>query len=311
MEHTQHNLFKLTSAIRQYFNEQEFIEVFAPPIVENPGMETHLHPFQVKGVYPERELPLYLHTSPEFFMKKLLSEGLEKIYNLSFSFRDEPDSETHRKQFLMLEWYRAHSYYDDIKKDCDQIISKSFEVFDKNMPSRQTVTVNELFQEKLKFLPTDFLDVKDFKEKVLMDFPNLVKPHEDIWPWEDYFFVLFLNLIEPDFKSIPYLMVDEFPAPLAALSTLSKNDQKVCERFEIYLSGTEVANCFNELTDFDIQKDRFDFLEKSKKELYNYQLNEPKEFYKTLKKGIPKASGIALGIERLLMSILGRNHFID
>jgi len=311
MEHIQQNLFILTRAIREFFNNQDFIEVFAPPLVENPGMECHLHPFQIKGLHPKRDLPLYLHTSPEFFMKKLLSEGLEKIYNLSFSFRDEPNSETHRKQFLMLEWYRAHSYYDDIKNDCDQILKHSFYAFEKSAPQRQCATVDELFNEYAHFSILDFLEAKELKEKVLKDFPKLVRAHDDLWPWEDYFYILFLNLIEPEFKNIPYIMVDKFPSPLAALSTLSQKDSRVCERFEIYLSGIEVANCFNELTDLKVQKSRFEHLARMKSELYKYELNSPDSFYKSLEKGMPKASGIALGIERLLASILGSKQFIS
>ena len=102
-------LFHTVAACRHFFQERDYIETPTPPIVENPGMEAHLHPFQVKSVHQNKELPLYLHTSPEFQMKELLSEGMEKIYHLGYCFRDEPSSATHRHQFLMLEWYQARN----------------------------------------------------------------------------------------------------------------------------------------------------------------------------------------------------------
>src|SRR6478735_111478 len=95
--------FEFIQLIRKYFAEQDFLEVVTPPAVENPGMEVHIHPFQLRSSVTKQELPLYLHTSPEFCMKELLAddgEALEKIFQLSYCFRDEPDSSIHRKQFL-------------------------------------------------------------------------------------------------------------------------------------------------------------------------------------------------------------------
>jgi lysyl-tRNA synthetase class 2 len=309
--HLQHNLSILLGELRLYFTKNGFLEVQVPPIVSNPGMEAHLHPFEIKSKYNNKDLNLYLHTSPEFYMKKLLSEGLEKIYNISFSFRDEPDSETHRKQFMMLEWYRSNTDYSAIKKDTDNIINKSYLALGKKSPLRQYVTVDELFQNHLGFSILNFLSPKDLKEKIQLDFPQLIQNHSDLWPWEDYFFLLFLNKIEPHFKSIPYLMVDQFPAPLSALSTIDKNDPRICHRFEVYLNGLEVANCFNELTDTQEQKIRFDSEEKKKMSLYNYKLPQADVLYSALEKGLPPSSGIALGVERLLYSITSKESFLS
>jgi lysyl-tRNA synthetase class 2 len=310
-KHIQENLYVLLSAIRQYFAEQKFLEVQVPPIVSNPGMEAHLHPFKVTGVQDKNLNNLYLHTSPEFFMKKLLSEGLEKIFNISYSFRHEPRSETHRPQFLMLEWYRKGETYEAIESDCDHMIKSCFQAFEKDVPTKQYVTVNELFENTLSFSILDFLDTNHLEEKILKDYPQLLS-HKPVtpWPWEDYFFLLFLNLIEPEFKNIPYLMVDLFPSPLAALSTLNPNDPRTCQRFEIYLNGIELANCFNELTNLNEQRHRMSKEAKKKKELYGYELPEPSILYNALEKGIgTPSSGIALGIERLLYAITNEDSF--
>ncbi len=122
--------FALTQAIRNFFNSKGFTDVMTPPMVQNPGMETHVHPFDVRSKRSGKMTGLSLHTSPEFHMKELLSlkeEELDKIFNISYCFRDEPKSEFHRKQFLMLEWYRKNERYESIMRDCERLIPYCFD----------------------------------------------------------------------------------------------------------------------------------------------------------------------------------------
>ncbi|MCF8059163.1 MAG: hypothetical protein K9K67_07695 [Bacteriovoracaceae bacterium] len=302
-------LFETVAACRHFFNQNDFLETPTPPIVENPGMEAHLHPFQVKSPYHQKDYPLYLHTSPEFHMKELLSEGFSKIYNLGYCFRDEPASQTHRPQFLMLEWYRANAFYHEIKVDTlnliqfvyEHLLSKGISLLGKQQVTE--VTVDELFQQKLNFSILDFLDPVELRKKILKDFPKLLNPETPNLPWEDYFYLLFLNEIEPHFKNYNILVVDKFPAPLAALSTIDPKNPNVCQRFEIYLNGLELCNCFNELTNLPEQKQRMKEESKKKAELYGYELNEPNTLYKALERGIPPSAGNALGVERLYMGL--------
>ena len=141
------------------------------------------------------------------------------------------------------------------------------------------------------------------ENKFTADFPNVPLPDQEC-EWDDYYFLLFLNEIEPKFKDIDYLLLYDLPHHLSALSTLKESDPRVCERFEIYINGIELCNCFNELTNHDEQKKRFNEQEKLKKRLYNYSLPEPSDFYCTLESGYPKSAGIALGVERLALSLL-------
>lgn len=274
------------------------MEVVTPPMVQNPGMEVHIHPFKVKRALNNMDTDWYLQTSPEFAMKELLSDGFEKIYNISYSFRDELESSTHRPQFLMLEWYRAGENYQKIMEDCSNLVTKF-----PNSPfkSLETVTAEELFLEYCHFNILDFLNSSDLYKKIQIDFPHLSITKE--LPWEDLFFILFLNLIEPQFKNHPALIVDKYPAPLSALSTISTEDKRVCERFELYLNGIEVANCFNELTNLEDQRDRFQKDSIQKKNTYGYELPEPEVLYEALAKGLPPSAGIAMGVERFLMAM--------
>lgn len=302
-------LFQTIAACRYFFQERGYLETPTPPIVENPGMEAHLHPFQIKSLYQNKELPLFLHTSPEFAMKELLSEGFNKIYHLGYCFRDEPNSATHRPQFLMLEWYQANAFYQDIKRETIELINHTRSFLDekgievKKKIDFESVTVDELFRNNLGWSILDFLEEKDLKEKVLKDYPELLSKSVADMPWEDYFFLIFLNKIEPDFIHHDALVVDEFPAPLAALSTIKPENSRVAQRFEIYLNGVELCNCFNELTDLSEQKNRMTSEAQKKRELYGYELPEPKVLYSALEKGIPKSAGNALGVERLYLGL--------
>ncbi|WP_127718405.1 amino acid--tRNA ligase-related protein [Halobacteriovorax sp. HLS] len=309
------NLFKLQQYIRDFFLSEEFLDVLTPPMVENPGMETHIHPFRVHSARDKKNLDKYLHTSPEFHMKELLSEGFEKVFTISYCFRDEPNSTHHRAQFLMLEWYRTESFYTDIMSDVENLVKYCAQRFSKENPLIKNtlknftpirMTIQELFLQELGIDILKYLDKDDLSTLIRTKFKNVPVPSEKehhLLSWDDYYFLLFLNEVEPRLKNIPFILLYEFPHHLSALSTIKENEPRVCERFEVYCHGVELCNCFNELTDLAIQKQRFSEQAALKKELYDYSLPTPNEFYSTLDKGLPKASGIALGVERLLMAI--------
>ncbi len=271
-------------------------------MVENPGMETHIHPFQVSSVNSRKLTDFYLQTSPEFKIKQLLSnyetEKLDKVFNISYCFRDEPRSEIHRPQFLMLEWYRLFESYEKIETDIKELVDH----LTSSTQQYTTRTVQEIILEITKIDILNYLNFDDLKNLLLKDFSDI--PSLNLQTWDDCFWALFLNKIEPQLKEYPYLFLKEFPAPLAALSKLKKEDSRVCERFEFYLNGVEIANCFHELTDYEEQEKRFAIQNKEKEKTYNYTLPEPNEFYRSMRKGLPHSSGIALGVERLIKEVL-------
>ncbi len=314
--------FQLLWAIRQFFSKQGFQDVMPPPMVTNPGMETHIHPFKVGHANTLRFSQWYLNTSPEFHMKELLSMGFDNIFSLGYAFRDEPNATHHRPQFLMLEWYRTNAHYTKIMDDCEELFKFSVQsLSEKNLPVDQDLlktdfqraTIQEIFSDMLKVDILNFLDKKDLKELIEKDFKDVPLPvmGEEL-SWDDYYFLLFLNKIEPHLAHYPYLLLYEFPNHLSALSTIKESDPRVCERFEIYAKGVELCNCFNELRDIKIQKERFLFQAEEKQKLYGYSLPEPTVLYSALEKGFPPSAGIALGVERLLRVLTGiENPFWD
>ncbi len=284
-------------------------------------METHIHPFQLHSAYRKENLPLYLHTSPEFCMKELLSHSDEfnKIYQLSYCFRDEPISPIHRNQFLMLEWYRKSVRYEKIMQDIEELIQfVQTEALRKSLPVKNHLldkklikkTMQDLFLEFLNIDILDYLDIKSIKE-LIKKHPEIPVPSVEL-EWDDYFFLIYLNLIEPNLSKYPLLLIYEFPAPLSAISTLKKSDKRVCERFEVYIEGVELCNCFNELTEFDELQKRFKNQNELKEKLYHYKLPGPHRFYSVMKRGYPQSAGIALGVERLIKALLNiENPFYD
>jgi elongation factor P--(R)-beta-lysine ligase len=306
-------LFELIKSVRSFFNTKDFVDVQVPPMVPNPGMEVHIHPFQLYSAKNKELLNQFLHTSPEFYMKLLLSKGFEKIFNLSYSFREEPSSPIHRPQFLMLEWYRAHENYESLMQDTFDLVRtcyeslvqkypnlKNFSKIDIEQLEMKKLTVQQLFQEVLQIDILNYLDKEDLKNLIQKNYKDVpLGSNLDKYNWDDFYFSLFLNKVEPKLKQYPFLILYEFPAPLAALSRLKESDTRVCERFEVYMNGDELCNCFHELTNLKEQKKRFEISHQQKQTLYDYQLPEPNVLYQALEK-MPSSSGNALGVERLL-----------
>lgn len=296
---------------RNFFEQKGFLEAITPPLVQNPGMEPHIHPFKVIGAKDNQNVG-YLHTSPEFHMKELLSHGLEKIYNIGHCFRDEPHSEHHRNQFIMLEWYRSNCHYDVIKKDVIDLITYLIKNNQFVHPfyaenSWSEYTVDELFKDICGFSILDHLDEYSLRSVIKNKFPEVPLPPEQLL-WEDLFFLIFLNKVEPRLKEIPLLIIKEYPHHLSALSTLKELDPRVCERFEVYINGVEIGNCFNELTNYDEQMKRFSMASSLKNKLYGYNLPHPQIMDASLKRGLPNSAGIAIGLERLMAQLTKKDH---
>lgn len=259
-----------------------------------------------------RKRDFYLHTSPEFCLKELLAdhaaEDLAQIYNLSYCFRDEPTSPIHRSQFLMLEWYRLNKRYEAIMDDVEDLLAWCITTTQAPLRKEikgqklQRLTMEELWLEAVGRSPLDFLDATELRKLIKKDFPDVPLPTVEL-AWDDLFFLLHLNKVEPQLQRWPLLLVKEFPAPLAALSTLKTSDARVCERFEVYVHGIELCNAYNELTDPAEQRRRFSAQALEKKSLYGYELPAPELFLKSLDRGLPPSAGIALGVERLLHSL--------
>ncbi len=313
-------------AIRNYFHKQGFTEVETPALIKLPGMEPYLNPFKTK-VYNERgeEHEAYLITSPEYAMKKLLASGFQKIFQICKCFRNgEQFDGLHNPEFTMIEWYKTDADYNDLMVGVENLI---LSILDNPYLSQGSGSSErsrgQNYKLKFKNLKIDFskpferLSLKEaFKKFCKLNLDNLLtlnaikKAAEDKgykigedFRYEDMFFKIFINEIEPNLgKNKPTFLYD-YPIQLGALARAKKDNPQYAERVELYIAGLEIANGFSELTDSGEQRKRLEEEKKLRfaqnKDLYNID----EDFIQALN-NLPKSAGIALGIDRLVMILL-------
>lgn len=302
---------RMLQAARQFFLGQGFIEVETPFLVPSPGMEPHLTALEVFCTTPQGErVRRYLHTSPEYAMKKLLGQGWEKIFQICRVFRDGEMSRTHRIEFTMLEWYRAGADYRKIMEDCEALLDfLAREVLGSAKWSYQGREV--AFSPPFERLSVEQAMSRYGGVDIVRhpDGPALLAearsrgfhfPAGEAYSFEDVFFKVFLEAVEPRLGSPRPTLLYDYPAGMAALARLKPEDPRWAERFELYIAGLELANAFSELNDPAEQKRRFEEEQRMRAALGRpvYPIDE--ELLLGLAR-MPPAAGIALGIDRLAM----------
>lgn len=303
---------RVLRGVRRFFEDRDFLEVETPALQISPGLEPHLKAFATAVVdpYGGEDRRFYLHTSPEFAMKKLLVAGFPRIFQMAQVFRNGERSETHHPAFTMLEWYRAGATYRDLMDD----VAGLFSAVGVAVPVTR-MTVNEAFQS---LAGVDMLatvadpDDPDPPAEALKAEARRIGVHTgDGDRWDDVFFHIFLDRIEPRLGGEGPVILYDWPASMAALSRRSATDRRVCERFEVYWRGVELANAFGELTDAAEQRRRFTHDMDLKERLYGERYPIDEDFLAALEHGMPESAGIALGIDRLVMAVTGAERIDD
>jgi lysyl-tRNA synthetase class 2 len=314
---------RVLRALRGYFDTQGFLEVSTPALQISPGLEPHLNAFRTELLDPSHKesQTRYLHTSPEFSMKKLLSAGLEKIYQVGPVYRNRERSHTHHPEFHMLEWYRKGASYTELMDDCERLLQACAlsagvnsslnwrQVKADPFQRFERLTVQEAFQ---RYAQTDILstieDAHEPQAKALLEqCRKLGLHHSANDSWEDLFFRIFLEKIEPNLGvGVPTILYD-YPVSMAALSRPKPGAEHLAERFELYVCGLELANAFGELTNPQTQRLRFEADMEKKQQLYGERYPIDEDFLAALEI-FPESSGIALGFDRLVMLITGADH---
>jgi elongation factor P--(R)-beta-lysine ligase len=298
-------------SVRRWFESNGFLEVDVPALQVSPGNEAHLHAFQTEMIHDDGSRSTrYLHTSPEFACKKLLAAGEEKIFSLSHVFRNRERTRTHTPEFTMLEWYRAREDYEAVIADTLALISlcctKEVNWRGKTcdpQKSAQRLSVQDAF---LKFANLDLLSTLDADGNPNRDMLAKVSPvafaTDD--SWSDIFSRILVEKVEPHLGVDQPTVLFEYPSCDAALARKCALDPRVAERFEIYVCGVELANGFGELTDADEQRRRFEEEMDIKSRVYGERYPIDEELLAALRL-MPPASGVALGLDRVIMLATG------
>lgn len=306
--------------IRTFFDAQGFLEVETPILQVCPVIDAHIRAFGTdsRGVDGEVNRRLYLHTSPEFAMKKLMVAGLPKIYQICHVFRNGEDTMRHSPEFTMIEWYRTQADYNDIMEDCEELLraaaaragTKVFKFKGHEcdpFADFERITVREAFVKYAGFDLAEYLDdVNAFREKVRSIGIRVAEDDH----WDDLFFRVMDSKIEPVLGFGRPTFICDYPIAMASLSAPRKDDPRFAERFELYVCGLELANAFTELTDAAEQRRRYHIEMEIKERLYGERYPLDEDFIAALEHGMPPSGGIALGIDRLIMLASGA-HSID
>lgn len=303
---------KLTKAVRGFFDGQDFWEVDTPALQVMPGAEVHVHAFESELLAPDLTSRgmRYLHTSPEFAMKKLLVAGLPKIYQMCHVYRNAEGSHMHSPEFTMLEWYRTGVDYHQIMDDTVALLRHVATTLNIDTYRTQGM-VSDPFQEWEKVTVSKAFKIYagiDLDVTLPQDMARLKPQAEaigvrvsDTDTWDDLFFRIFMDRIEAKLGQGRPTILCDYPAHMAALSKVKASDPRFAERFEVYVCGIELANAFTELTDAGAQRARFEADMAQKHETYGAAWPVDDDFIAALAYGMPETGGIALGIDRLCM----------
>lgn len=308
-------------AMRGYFESQDFAEVETPALQISPGNEVHLHAFatQFEDLFTKERRDYYLHTSPEFAMKKLLVAGMPKIFQLAHAFRNGERSSRHHPEFSMLEWYRANARLDAIKQDCINLVRAAATASGIKTFSTQGMTCDPFAEWESLSVPEAFRRYADIDLMATVDDTPLLRrqmiasglrvTEQDAW--DDLFFRVMGERIEPLLGRDRPTFLCDYPASMAALARRKRDDPRLAERFELYICGYELANAFDELTDAAEQERRFNADMDLKEKIHGIRYPIDADFLAALQHGMPESSGIALGFDRLVMLCAGTEEIED
>ncbi|MRX50212.1 EF-P lysine aminoacylase GenX [Paracoccus sp. S-4012] len=307
---------RIQAAVRGWLAEEGFVEVDPAALAVSPGNEAHLHAFATEAIGNDGVgRRLFLHTSPEFAMKKLLAAGETRIAAFAHVWRNRERGVLHEPEFTMLEWYRAGEGYEALMADCAALLRLAAEAAgSRALQFREVVCDPLAAPERLsvaeafaRFAGVDLLAT--VAADGATDRDGLARQAEAAGVtvaaddgWSDILSRVLVARVEPHLGHGRATILDRYPAPEAALARRAADDPRVAERFELYACGVELANGFGELTDPAEQRRRFEAEMDERARVYGeaarYPLDE--DFLAALG-SMPEASGIALGFDRLVM----------
>lgn len=290
---------ELLAAIRSFFDKLSVIEIETPLLSHGTITDVHLDAFSTEYKSSiDNDNTLYLQTSPEFAMKRLLCDGYQSIYQICKAFRHEDFGRYHNPEFTMLEWYRVEFDHFKLMEEVGDLLEYTLKC---NKPEK--ISYQDAFN---KYTQIDPLNTS------LEDLKSYLSTNDKLEGWllkekniDTLLQFIFAEFIEPKIGKNKPIFIFNFPASQASLAKISNEDPRVAERFECYFKGIELANGYHELTDAECHKQRF----QQDNEIRNVQGNSVKpideRFLEAINKGLPSCAGVALGVDRLLMIKLG------
>jgi len=297
----------MLQSLRAFFADRQVTEVESPVLSSAGITEPNLQSFATE--FQHRKL--FLNTSPEFFMKRLLAAGSGDIYQICKAFRNDEQGARHNPEFSLLEWYRTGFDHHHLMAEIEQLIQYLVTELDIKMPSCAAtyLTYQQAFINSLAIDPliASVSEIKSAVEKNNCEIPiGMDENNKD--PWLDW---LMTQIVAPSFNQRGFTFVFDYPASQAALAKLSKQDIRVAHRFELFYGELELANGFYELTDAKEQRQRFENENILREQQGIDAMPVDELFLQALENGLPECAGVAIGLDRLLMVLLGEKNISD
>ena len=273
--------------------ERAILEVETPILSHSGVSDPYIQSMQTQS---RENIPLYLHTSPEFCMKRLLAADSGSIYQIARVFRDEEVGKRHTTEFSMLEWYHLDFDYHQLMAEVGDLLN----VIGLAFPEK--ITYSDAFLQTIQVDP----HIAD-NEKLRQIARNSGWETESDDRHELLDFV-FSSVVLRQLNTEKPLIIHDYPACMAVLSTLKPTNPPISERFELFINGMEIANGFNELTDASEQHARFEQDLEKRRATGKETAPIDEYFLAALDEGLPKCAGVAIGLDRLLMVLTKREH---
>jgi len=285
----------LLRTIREFFYTRDVLEVDTPLLSNGTVTDEHLDAFETPFQFSASGKPtsLFLQTSPEYAMKRLLCAESGSIYQICKAFRHEGEGRWHNPEFTMLEWYRVGFDHFELMQEVDALLMETLAT----QPSDKLTYQNAFLQH----VGLDPLDTTDAALLNAMR-ENSIDIHQpELLSFDSKLQLLFSYCVEPHIGQHTPCFIYDFPASQAALAKINPDDARVAQRFEVYFQGAELANGFNELSAPKEQRARFEE-DNAKREASGLPVKPIDElFLDALEAGLPSCAGVALGVDRLLM----------
>ena len=291
--------------VRAFFAQEHILEVQTPTLVVSPGSEPFLDFFTTQKIVGSRCQSLYLPASPELSLKKLVAQGAGSIFEMRACFRNNEDSERHRCEFFMLEWYSVGAQFSDLKTQVWRFIQATYAQCESPafaLPKGiETWSIAELFRQCYQFELQPQTSAKELFDLAQQQGLQVA----DDWSFDDLFHLLMITRVEPFLATKSLALVELYPPSQAALAKLNANGWAL--RFELYASGVELANAYEELCDLSIQQARFEADNQLRVQLGRAPVPHDPDFWKAYGQFPDPFCGIAFGLERWFMLLRGHS----
>ena len=298
---------RVLQSIRAFFTARDSLEVETPVLSSAAITDPHLHSFKTEFLNNS----YYLHTSPEFFMKRLLAAGSGDIFQICKVFRDDEQGRNHNPEFSMLEWYRTgydhHRLMDELELLLSELVNNHAGQLEWQQPDR--LSYQQAFMQTLGIDPLQATaeQLQQIAEQESIEIPvGMDESDRDMWlDW------LLTQKIAPSFSKSAFTFLFDYPASQAALARINAEDPRVAHRFEVFWGELELANGFYELTDAREQRERFESENAARLEQGMPVMPVDEALLQALEYRLPSCSGVAVGLDRLLMVLTGNTRIAE